>query len=111
MSILARLSVLVLAGILLVPLTTQAGKVVVRKESEPFDAFAVRDQVQRDFQWKEDLRMQQQIQILQALPSGCMPYAVPYRYFTCGAQTYRPYQYQDKELYIQIDPPQPQTQQ
>ncbi|MCC4832566.1 hypothetical protein LMH66_07975 [Shewanella sp. 10N.7] len=82
-----------------------AGKVVVRKASEPFDAFAVRDQVQQDHQWQEMLRMQQQIQILQALPVGCLPIAVPYRYFSCSGNAYRPYSYQDQELYIQIDEP------
>ena len=84
-----------------------AGKIVVRKASEPFDAFAVRDQVQQDHQWQEMLRMQQQIQILQALPVGCLPFAVPYRYFTCSGNVYRPYPYQGKDVYIQIDPPQP----
>ncbi|MCL1141247.1 hypothetical protein [Shewanella gaetbuli] len=82
-----------------------AGQVVVRKSSEPFDAFAVRDQVAKEHEWQEALRMQQQIQILQALPNGCMPVAVPYRYFNCQGLSYRPYQYQNKELFIQIDPP------
>ncbi|WP_228768338.1 hypothetical protein [Shewanella sp. TC10] len=87
----------------------QAGKVVVRKASEPFDAFAVRDQVQQEHQWQEMLRMQQQIQILQALPVGCLPIAVPYRYFNCSGNAYRPYPYQGEEVYIQIDNPQSST--
>ena len=82
-----------------------AGQIVVRKSSESFDAFAVRDQVLQDYEWQEALRMQQQIQILQSLPLGCLPMAVPYRYFTCNGLAYRPYQYQNKELYIQIDQP------
>ncbi|GIU51422.1 hypothetical protein [Shewanella sp. KT0246] len=85
--------------------TAQAGKVVVRKASEPFDAFAIRDQVQQEHQWQEMLRMQQQIQILQALPVGCLPIAVPYHYFNCSGNAYRPYPYQGKEVFIQIDQP------
>lgn len=88
----------------------QAGQVVVRKSSEPFDAFAVRDQVQRDFEWRESLRLQQQIQILQSLPLGCALFKHPYAYYRCGASFYRPYLYQTdnnlgQQLYIQIDPP------
>ncbi|MCL1092609.1 hypothetical protein [Shewanella kaireitica] len=82
-----------------------SGQVVVRKSSEPFDAFAVRDQVLLEHEWQESLRFQRQIQILQALPLGCLPVAVPYRYFSCGSQFYRPYSYQDKQLYIEIDKP------
>ncbi|GAA0779934.1 MULTISPECIES: hypothetical protein [Pseudomonadati] len=93
-----------LSGLLFSGLST-AGQVVVRKSSESFDAFAVRDQVLKDYEWQEALRMQQQIQILQSLPLGCLPMAVPYRYFTCNGLAYRPYQYQNKELYIQIDQP------
>lgn len=88
----------------------QAGQVVVRKSSEPFDAFAVRDKVQQDFAWRESLRMQQQIKILQSLPLGCVMFKLPYAYYRCGANFYRPYQYRDegkatRQLYIQVDPP------
>lgn len=80
-----------------------AGQVVVRKSSEPFDAFAVRDKVLLEHEWKEALRMQQQIQILQALPLACTPYSRPYIYYRCNGLFYRPYQYKNKELYIQVD--------
>ena len=88
-----------------------SGQVVVRKSSEPFDAFAVRDQVLKDHQWQEMLRMQQQIQILQALPIGCVAIPRPYRHFSCGDFYYRPYTNpttgsSDDEVFIQIDPPQ-----
>ncbi len=83
--------------------SVNAGQVVVRKSSEPFDAFAVRDQVLLENEWKEVLRMQQQIQILQALPASCIPFARPYIYYRCGGAFYRPYHYQNKELYIQVD--------
>ncbi|WP_144212838.1 hypothetical protein [Shewanella donghaensis] len=96
---------LVICSLVTVSFIADAGKVVVRKSSEPFDAFAVRDQVQQDHQWQEMLRMQQQIQILQALPIGCLPIAVPYRYFNCSGRAYRPYSYQDQEVFIQIDSP------
>lgn len=82
-----------------------AGEVVVTRSSEAYDAFAVRDQVAKDAEWQESLRQQQQIQILQALPLGCVPIMRPYRYFTCGGQHYRPYQYQNKEWFVGIDAP------
>jgi|GEM_PF-1350984 len=87
-----------------VSVPTLAGQVVVRKSTEYFDAFAVRDQVLREHEWQEALRMQQQINILQSLPMGCILMAQPYAYYSCGNEFYRPYQYQTKELYIQIDP-------
>ncbi|MCG9757349.1 hypothetical protein L1D40_19380 [Shewanella insulae] len=88
----------------------QAGQVVVRKSSEPFDAFAVRDKLQQEFEWRESLRMQQQIQILQSLPLGCVLFNLPYAYYRCGTNFYRPYLYQTegtdlRKFYIQIDPP------
>ncbi|MGS0680934.1 hypothetical protein ACVBIL_07240 [Shewanella sp. 125m-7] len=102
MKVLKRLS-----SILLIMLATNAsaGQVVVRKSSEPFDAFAVRDEVQRLHEWREVLRYQQQIQILQSLPFACVPFTVPYRYFSCQGLFYRPYSYQNQPLFIQIDPP------
>ncbi|WP_372847447.1 hypothetical protein [Shewanella sp. Scap07] len=84
--------------------TSHAGQVVVRKSSEPFDAFAVRDQVKQQHEWQEALRYQQQIQILQSLPLGCV--FLPIRYYRCGHIYYRPYQYQQQDVYIQVDPPQ-----
>ncbi|WP_220761033.1 MULTISPECIES: hypothetical protein [unclassified Shewanella] len=102
------LSCLLLTGLITLATLTasvSAGQVVVRKSSEPFDAFAVRDEVQRQHAWREALRFQQQLQILQALPLGCVPVAMPYRYFSCQGLYYRPYPYQNKELFIQIDPP------
>lgn len=86
-------------------LPAAAGEVVVTRSSEAYDAFAVRDQVAKDFEWQESLRQQQQIQILQALPLGCVPAMKPFRYFTCGGQYYRPYQYQQQEWYVGIDAP------
>ncbi|MBL4912376.1 hypothetical protein L2719_01070 [Shewanella schlegeliana] len=96
-----------LLGMLLATLSVNAsaGQVVVRKSSEPFDAFAVRDEVQRQHEWREALRFQQQLQILQALPLGCIPLASPYHHFSCQGLFYRPYPYQNRELFIQIDPP------
>ena len=90
-------------GALCLSALSHAGQIVVRKSSEPFDAFAVRDQVLRDHQWQEALRMQQQIQILQALPTGCILLARPYAYYSCQGLFYRPYQYQNRDVYIQVD--------
>ncbi|NRD72583.1 hypothetical protein HQQ94_04855 [Shewanella sp. VB17] len=80
-----------------------SGQIVVRKSSEPFDAFAVRDEVLREYEWKEALRMQQQIDILQSLPLNCIPFRSPYHYYHCNGLFYRPYLYENKELYIQVD--------
>lgn len=89
----------------LISFSLVAGQIVVRKSSDSFDAFAVRDKVAQEHEWQEALRMQQQIEILQSLPLGCIPLALPYRYFSCNGLAYRPYNYQNKELFIQIDPP------
>ncbi|MDH0450105.1 hypothetical protein [Shewanella sp. GD04112] len=96
-----------LGGILsaLLALPAFAGQVVVTRSDEPFDAFAVRDQVLKDYEWQESLRRQEQIQILQALPLGCIAQVKPYPYFTCGQDNYRPYRYQQQDVYIKVDPP------
>lgn len=94
-----------LSLITLFVMPVMAGQVVVTRSSEPFDAFAVRDQVLKDFEWQESLCRQEQIQILQALPIGCVLMTKPYRHFSCGESTYRPYQYQQRELYIKVDSP------
>ncbi|WP_418357469.1 MULTISPECIES: hypothetical protein [Shewanella] len=86
-----------------------AGTIVVRKSSEPFDAFAVRDDVLQHHQWQQITRQQQQLIILQALPLDCIAVDAAYLYFHCGQQYYRPYQYQDQQLFIQIDPHQPSS--
>ncbi|ASF15745.1 hypothetical protein FJD32_019620 [Shewanella sp. LC6] len=89
----------------LLALPTFAGQVVVTRSDKPFDAFAVRDQVLKDNEWQESLRRQEQIQILQALPLGCIVQMQPYRYFRCGQDNYRPYRYQQQDVYIKVDPP------
>lgn len=86
-------------------MTVCAGEVVVSRSSEPFDAFAVRDRVLKDFEWQESLRHQHQLQILQALPLGCVAVITPYRYFRCGESLYRPYRDRQREVYIRVDPP------
>lgn len=83
-----------------------AGEVVVRQSTDPkFDAFAVRDQVLKDHQWQEALRQQQQLNILQSLPLGCLAIMSPYRYYSCAGAFYRPLAQDNQTLYIQIDPP------
>jgi len=80
-----------------------AGEVVVTRSSVPFDAFAVRDAMLKDHEWQALIKHQQQWQILQALPIGCIVVLTPYRSFVCGSHTYRPYVYQQREVYILID--------
>lgn len=82
-----------------------AGQVVVRKSDEAFDAFAVRDQLAREHQWQEAIRAQQQLDILQSLPLGCVLVPQPYRYFSCNGLFYRPYLWQGRELYISVPNP------
>ncbi len=83
----------------------EAGQVVVRDASEPFDAFAVRDELLRQHEWQELLRSQQQLEILRSLPAICVPYMRPYRYFSCDGHFYRPYLYRQQQLYIGIPKP------
>jgi len=94
-----------LAGAVLMSAKSHSGTVVVRPSSTPFNAFAVRDRVLQQDQWQESLRQQQQIIMIQSLPLGCLAVRLPFAYFSCGQQFYRPYQYRDKPVYIQIDPP------
>ncbi len=54
----------------------EAGQVVVRDASEPFDAFAVRDELLRQHEWQELLRSQQQLEILRSY--------LPYVFLTCA---------------------------
>lgn len=90
-----------------------AGTVVVRKSTEPFDAFALRDELARQHEWQQALRQQQQLNILRSLPLGCLVLETPHRYFTCGSKAYRQYDYRGEALFIQIPQPpsHPATQQ
>ncbi|WP_338591785.1 hypothetical protein VXM60_03925 [Shewanella khirikhana] len=87
-------------------LPAHAGQVVVRNSDEPFDAFAVRDELARQHDWQEAIRAQQQLQILERLPVGCLLLPTPYRHFRCDGLFYRPYPWHDKELYISVPNPQ-----
>ncbi|WP_372871443.1 hypothetical protein [Shewanella sp.] len=82
-----------------------AGQVVVRSSDEPFDAFAVRNELARQHEWQEALRAEQQLKILERLPIGCILRPTPYRHFHCDGLFYRPYQWRDKELYISVPNP------
>ncbi len=83
---------------------TCGDRIVVRSSDQPFDAFAVRDQILREHEWQESLRLQQQIRISEALPLGCHFFTSPYHYYVCGQDYFRPYTMRDQELFIQIDP-------
>ena len=86
-----------------------AGTVEVRKSTEPFDAFAVRDEVLQQNEWKMLLSQQQQLSILRSLPINCIYVKSAYQYYHCGQLNYRPYLYHGQQLYIQIDLPQQET--
>ncbi|MCH1929513.1 hypothetical protein L9G16_04910 [Shewanella sp. A25] len=86
--------------------STYAGEVIVTRSSEePVDVFAVRDQLLKDHAWQESLRTQEQIHILQSLPIGCIALQHPYPYFSCGQEAYRPYRYQQQDVFIKVNPP------
>ncbi|MCE9685530.1 hypothetical protein LZP73_04765 [Shewanella sp. AS16] len=88
-----------------------AGQVLVHDANQALDVFAVRDAVIREQEWQEALRFQQQLQILQALPLGCVSFFHPYAYYDCAGRFYRPYRQRGQEnpqqFYIQITPPGP----
>ncbi|GGB56689.1 hypothetical protein K8B83_19750 [Shewanella inventionis] len=101
-----RLGLIILIIGLFMSSQAEAGSVVVRKSSQPFDAFAVRDELQQQHEWQELVRQQQQLSILQSLPLSCIAVKGAFLYFNCGQHQYRPYQYQDQQLFIEIDPTQ-----
>lgn len=83
-----------------------AGKVVVRKSSDPeFDVWAMKQELIEQNAWNEALRQQQILNWVYSIPAGCFAHARPYRYYACNNQFWRPYNYQGEQLYIQIDPP------
>lgn len=102
-----RLNLLMLASLLMVlTCSTSAGQVVVRTTDEPFDAFAVRDELARQHEWQEALRAERQLEILERLPLGCIIRPTPYRHFLCDGVFYRPYPWQGKEVFISVPSPQ-----
>jgi hypothetical protein len=101
------LAQLVLALVLLFSINTYvlAGTVVVRKSTEPFDAFALRDELAKQHEWQQALAQQQQLNIIRSLPVGCLTLVAPYPYYACDARFYRPYLHSGEALYIQIPNP------
>jgi hypothetical protein len=101
------LTQLVLALVLLFSINTYvfAGTVVVRKSTEPFDAFALRDELAKQHEWQQALAQQAQLNIIRSLPVGCLTLVAPYPYYACDARFYRPYQHSGEALYIQIPNP------
>lgn len=79
-------------------------RIIVRSSDEAFDAFKVRDQILKDHEWQESLRLQQQIKILEVLPLGCALFQHPFNYYACGSEFYRPYIQNNAKVFVQIDP-------
>lgn len=67
-----------------------AGDVIIHDKSQPYDPFAVRDKKKADHQWQQQQQLQQQIQLIQSLPVGCLLIAMPFKHYRCGGQFYRP---------------------
>ncbi|MBW8191083.1 hypothetical protein K0504_08560 [Neiella marina] len=83
-----------------------AGKIVVRKSSDPeFDVWAMKQELIQQNAWNEALRQQQVLNWVYSIPPGCLAHAAPYRYYACNNQYWRPYTHQGQNMYIQIDPP------
>jgi hypothetical protein len=98
---------LLLALVLLFSINTYvfAGTVVVRKSTEPFDAFALRDELAKQHEWQQALAQQAQLNIIRSLPVSCLTLITPYPYYSCDSHFYRPYLHSGEALYIQIPNP------
>ena len=68
-----------------------AGDIKVHDKTEPFDPFAVRDAKKADHEWQERQRAQQQLELLDALPLGCVLLVRPFKHYRCGDLYYRPF--------------------
>ncbi|MCM2678736.1 hypothetical protein [Echinimonas agarilytica] len=92
--------------LMIVTAPTVAGKVVVRKSSDPeFDPWALKKELIQHNAWQESMRQQHILNWVYSLPAGCYLYASPYRYYGCGGQYWRPYEYQNKQIFVEIDAP------
>ncbi|MEE1675331.1 hypothetical protein SNR37_000656 [Agarivorans aestuarii] len=83
------------------------GPIIVQKSSDPnkVDAFELKKELLEQHLWQEQMRNEAQLHWLRELPVGCVFTAVGD--YQCGLNWYRPYRYQQQQLYIQI--PDPET--
>ncbi|MDO6687709.1 MULTISPECIES: hypothetical protein [unclassified Agarivorans] len=83
-----------------------AGPIIVQKSSDPnkVDAFELKKELLEQHLWQEQLRTEAQLQWLRELPVGCVFSANGD--YQCGLNWYRPYRYQQQQLYIEVPSPQ-----
>jgi hypothetical protein len=81
-----------------------AGQIIVQKSSDEnkVDIFALKQELLQQQIWQQRLRDQAQLRWLSTLPLGCI--FSPQGDYHCGLTWYRPYRYQQQQLYIEIPP-------
>ncbi|PJG58342.1 hypothetical protein [Aeromonas cavernicola] len=89
---------------LLLATLAHAGPVIISKGDSSINAFALRDQLAREHEWQEWLRLQQALKWLEVLPVNCELTSQQDHSYRCGGQYYRPYRQAGKEIYIQGNP-------
>ncbi|MBV7416681.1 MULTISPECIES: hypothetical protein [Aeromonas] len=88
-----------------VALPALAGQVIVNQGMSTADTFALRDQLAREHEWQEWLRLQQAVKWLEVLPVNCELVGGRGEDYHCGDSYYRPYRQNGRDIYIQGDPP------
>ena len=91
--------------LMFVTLPALAGPVIVNQGKSTADTFALRDQLAREHEWQEWLRLQQAVKWLEVLPVSCELVGGAGTDYRCGDSYYRPFRQDGRDLYIQGDPP------
>lgn len=84
-----------------------AGSVTVTRGEQKIDAFALRDQLAREQEWREWLRHQEALRWLEVLPVNCELVSQSDGRYRCGGDWYREYRQNGKPLYIRGEPQEP----
>ncbi|MGY5450703.1 hypothetical protein ACVFI8_07115 [Agarivorans sp. MS3-6] len=82
-----------------------AGPVIVQKSSDPnkIDIFELKKELLQQIQWQEQVRADAHLQWIRQLPVGCI--VARNGDYQCGLNWYRPYRYQQQQLYIELSEP------
>lgn len=94
-----------------------AGYITIQKRSEMSDTtpdpWQIKQQILAENQWREWLKTEQGINLLYQLPIGCALFDLPQpRYgqlpvYNCFGRFYRPYTWQNQDVFVEVVPPQP----
>ncbi len=97
-----RRLIYLLLGLVLPLAMASAGQIIVQKSSDEdkVDVFALKNELLQQQIWQQRLRNQNQLRWLSTLPLGCV--LKPQGNYQCGFTWYRPYFYQQQQLYIEI---------